>query len=79
MQMGTCDRAVEVNLDVSFDSPSHSGLAAASLVRQLMQDLPALTPLTLLLKVVLARKDLNDPYTCGLSSYGLLLMLTKVR
>jgi hypothetical protein len=47
-------------------------------VRVLLARHPALLPLVLVLKQLLAQRGLNDPYTGGLTSYGLLLLVTSV-
>ena len=39
-----------IQLDISFDAPSHRGLSTCAFVRDLVGDFPALTPLTLVLK-----------------------------
>ena len=47
-------------------------------VRVLLARHQALLPLVLVLKQLLAQRGLNDPYTGGLTSYGLLLLVTSV-
>lgn len=64
-----------VKMDISFDAPSHRGLATAALVLRMLRASPVLMPLTLVLKQLLVQKGLNDPYTGGLSSYGLVLLV----
>jgi hypothetical protein len=49
-----------------------------STVKHWQAQFPALHPLTLVLKQFLVEKGLNDPFTGGLSSYGLVLMLVCV-
>jgi len=65
-----------VRVDLSFEAPSHAGLATAELVRELLARWPALVPLTLVLKQHLKERSLHHAYTGGLSSYCLLLLLT---
>jgi len=65
-----------VKLDLTFDGPRHAGLATAALVRELLAAQPALRPLTLALKQLLAERSLHHAYTGGLSSYCLVLMLS---
>jgi len=43
-----------------------------------MANYPPLKPLTLVLKQFLVEKGLNDPFVGGLSSYGLVLMITAI-
>jgi hypothetical protein len=54
------------------------GIQTATYVRYLLGQLPALRPLSLILKQLLVERGLNDPYSGGLSSYGLVLMLAFV-
>ena len=50
----------------------------AALVLRLLRDFPVLKPLTLVLKQLLVEKGLNDAYTGGLSSYGLVLLIASL-
>jgi len=74
----TYQEAAGIQLDLSFDSPSHRGLSTCAFVRGLCAEYPMLVPLTLVLKQFLVTRGLNDPYSGGLSSYGLVLMITRV-
>jgi len=65
---------VEIPLDVSIDGPTHSGISSTSFVRSLTSRMSSLRPLVLVLKKLLAVNKLNDPFSGGLSSYGLVLM-----
>ncbi|GAB5359614.1 hypothetical protein AAMO2058_000558600 [Amorphochlora amoebiformis] len=67
-----------INLDLSFDSSLHRGLPTCAYVRALCIEYPSLLPLSLVLKQFLARKQINNPYTGGLSSYGLVLMIASI-
>eukprot|EP00249_Psilotum_nudum_P024726 c29277_g2_i1 orf=654-3620(+) len=53
----------------------HTGGAAREYVLQRIWDLPALSPLVLLLKSYLHHKGLSDVYSGGLGSYSLTLLL----
>lgn len=64
-----------LDVDLTFALPLHGGLQTVAFVRDLKQMYPALTPLTLVLKTFLAKASLSDPFTGGLSSYALLLMI----
>ncbi|XP_066350423.1 uncharacterized protein [Miscanthus floridulus] len=66
-----CDIVQSIRLDISFKSPSHTGLQTAELVRELTQQFPAVVPLALILKKFLADRSLDHPYSGGLSSYCL--------
>ncbi|KZV49037.1 hypothetical protein F511_10988 [Dorcoceras hygrometricum] len=60
-----------VRLDISFKSPTHTGLQTTGLVKDLADRFPAVTPLTLVLKQFLADRSLDQSYSGGLSSYCL--------
>ncbi|PIA50189.1 hypothetical protein AQUCO_01300731v1 [Aquilegia coerulea] len=66
-----------VRLDISFKSPSHTGLQTTELVRELTEQFPAATPLALVLKQFLADRSLDHSYSGGLSSYCLVLLITR--
>ncbi|OVA19044.1 PAP/25A-associated [Macleaya cordata] len=66
-----------VRLDISFKSPSHTGLQTTELVRELTEQFPAATPLALVLKQFLADRSLDHSYSGGLSSYCLVLLVTR--
>ncbi|KAL5798863.1 hypothetical protein ACOSQ2_003683 [Xanthoceras sorbifolium] len=71
-------RAVtSVRLDISFKSPSHTGLQTTKLVKELTEQFPASTPLALVLKQFLADRSLDQSYSGGLSSYCLVLLITR--
>ena len=66
-----------VRLDVSFESPSHCGVAANGVVRELVDAFPALRPLVLVLKQLGKERNLSASYTGGLSNYALTLMVAR--
>ncbi|KAF8379237.1 hypothetical protein HHK36_028669 [Tetracentron sinense] len=66
-----------VRLDISFKSPSHTGLQTTELVKELTEQFPAATPLALVLKQFLADRSLDQSYSGGLSSYCLVLLITR--
>ncbi|XP_015694239.1 uncharacterized protein LOC102706205 isoform X2 [Oryza brachyantha] len=66
-----------IRLDISFKSPSHTGLQTTELVRELTQQFPAAVPLALILKKFLADRSLDHPYSGGLSSYCLVLLIVR--
>ncbi|KAK2650643.1 hypothetical protein Ddye_018132 [Dipteronia dyeriana] len=71
-------RAVtSVRLDISFKSPSHTGLKTTELVKELTEQFPASTPLAMGLKQFLADRSLDQSYSGGLSSYCLVLLITR--
>uniref|UniRef100_A0A0D9WT28 Polymerase nucleotidyl transferase domain-containing protein n=1 Tax=Leersia perrieri TaxID=77586 RepID=A0A0D9WT28_9ORYZ len=66
-----------IRLDISFKSSSHTGLQTTELVRELTQQFPAAVPLALILKKFLADRSLDHPYSGGLSSYCLVLLIIR--
>lgn len=55
----------------------HYGLKCVELVLSFVKEYEALEPLIFSLKNILKNANLNDPYTGGLSSYGLILMVVS--
>ncbi|KAJ4804100.1 Non-canonical poly(A) RNA polymerase PAPD5 [Rhynchospora pubera] len=74
---GNCAVVKSIRLDISFKSPSHTGLQTSELVRELIQQFPASVPLALVLKKFLADRSLDHSYSGGLSSYCLVLLITR--
>ncbi|EQC37104.1 hypothetical protein SDRG_05331 [Saprolegnia diclina VS20] len=66
-----------VRLDISFEGPGHNGLSTNDLVHSFVHELPALTPLMVVLKTFIIERGLGVAYTGGLSSYALLLLVTR--
>eukprot|EP01065_Artemidia_motanka_P042399 TRINITY_DN5689_c0_g1_i3.p1 TRINITY_DN5689_c0_g1~~TRINITY_DN5689_c0_g1_i3.p1 ORF type:complete len:575 (+),score=174.60 TRINITY_DN5689_c0_g1_i3:195-1727(+) len=67
------DPATGLQGDVSFNVSS--AVPSAVNVRRLLKEFPKARPLILVLKSFLRLKDANNPYTGGLSSYSLYLMV----
>lgn len=74
---GYKDNREAVRLDISFESSSHTGLRTANLVRELTGKFPAILPLAVVLKQFLTDRCLDHPYSGGLSSYCLVLLITR--
>ena len=62
-----------IQFDVSFDMAN--GPAAAEFVAREVKRFPALKPLSLVLKIFLQQRELNEVYSGGIGSYGLLIMI----
>jgi len=62
-----------ISVDVSFNQPT--GPPAAQLMKRYLEALPPLRPLTFVLKYFLAARELNEPYSGGVGSYMLQLMI----
>ena len=67
--------AVDISMCDSFNGVDHMGIKAAIYVEQNLNQFPILRSVCLMLKKLLVSKGLNDPYTGGLGSYSLFLML----
>jgi len=72
-----------ITVSVLFDcsaGPGEAGrvLATTKCMAELATAYPALRPLTLVLKQLLVERGLNDPYSGGLSSFGLVLLIAFV-
>lgn len=61
--------------DISFDA--YNGPEAADNVRTLGKLIPAMSSLTMVLKVFLQQRDLNEVYSGGIGSYALLVMVAN--
>ena len=64
-------------IDVSICTHRHRGLLAAQHVRWLHAQLPHLSPLTVLIKALLHTHGLGTPFTGGLSSYALTILVCR--
>lgn len=64
-----------IDIDVCFDQPG--GPEAADLMHRFMSSMPPLRPLTFVLKYFLASRDINKPFTGGIGSYLLQLMIVS--
>ncbi|OEU20356.1 Nucleotidyltransferase, partial [Fragilariopsis cylindrus CCMP1102] len=62
-----------ISIDVCFNQTS--GVQAAALMRQYMQAIPPFRPLTFVLKKFMASRGLNQPYTGGVGSFLLQMMM----
>ena len=64
-----------IDIDVCFDQPN--GPESAVLMHRFMESMPPLRPLTFVLKYFLASRDINKPFTGGIGSYLLQLMIVS--
>ena len=64
-----------IQVDVCFNQTT--GPQAATLVHSYMRSLPPLRPLTFVLKSFLASRGLNQPYTGGIGSFMLQMMIVS--
>ena len=80
------DMLTDIKVDISFNMKT--GVESVSLIKEFIREFPALKPLVLLLKQFLLQRfelnrffifkiilrDMNEVWTGGISSYGLILM-----
>ncbi|KAL7544888.1 hypothetical protein ACHAWF_008248 [Thalassiosira exigua] len=64
-----------IDVDVCFDQPN--GPESAALVHRFMESMPPLRPLTFVLKYFLASREINKPFSGGIGSYLLQLMIVS--
>lgn len=64
-----------ISVDVCFNQTN--GVQAAQLMLKFMEALPPLRPLTFVLKYFMASRDLNQPYTGGVGSFLLQMMIVS--
>jgi hypothetical protein len=75
-------------VDITFDGPEHGGIGSTAFSARVVQDAcnetglpPESTPVVqaaMVLKELLAQRRLNEPFSGGLSSYALLLLVVSV-
>ncbi|CAI2366597.1 unnamed protein product [Moneuplotes crassus] len=66
--------AVDISMSDSYEG-AHMGLKQNAFVKEKLEQYPVLRPVCLTLKKLLNVNGFNDPYTGGLGSYGLFIML----
>ena len=78
-----------LQIDITFEGPEHGGVGSTEFAARMVQDAmnesglprPEATPavqVLMVLKELLAQRRLNEPFSGGLSSYGLILMVFAV-
>lgn len=67
----------DISVDVCFNEDLKSGPGAANLMKKYLHQLPPLRPLTFVLKYFLATRGLNEPYSGGIGSYLLQLLIVS--
>mmetsp|Transcript_17045 Transcript_17045/g.21565 ORF Transcript_17045/g.21565 Transcript_17045/m.21565 type:complete len:538 (-) Transcript_17045:1184-2797(-) len=65
------------NLSVDICFNQYNGVQNAELVKRFMEAMPPLRPLTFVLKYFLAARGLNEPYTGGIGSFMLQMMIVS--
>lgn len=69
------DMLTDIKVDISFNM--QSGVTSVALIKEFIREFPALEYLVLLLKQFLLQRDMNEVWTGGISSYGLILMVVS--
>lgn len=76
LKLKTTEEYGDTKIDITVKGVKHSGLNCVGLIKQYLVYYRPLRPITLILKHLLYITGLNDPYQGGISSYGLILMIT---
>ena len=64
-----------LSIDICFDQTT--GIQAADLVKKFMDAMPPLKPLTFVLKYFMVARGLNEPYSGGIGSFMLQMMIVS--
>ncbi len=64
-----------ISLDISLELPEHHGAECVNYIKTKIKEYEVLAPITLALKTIFQKAKINDPYTGGLSSYGIILLI----
>ena len=73
-----------LSIDITIERPPSHGVPrmklkhSAEVVRRLLNRFPAIRPLSLIIKQLLVERGLNEPFSGGLTTYGLVLMIFHV-
>ncbi|KAL3859774.1 hypothetical protein ACJMK2_009968 [Sinanodonta woodiana] len=66
------DIKTDIQIDISFNVPN--SVKSADLIMRYMKEYPSVKYLVLVIKQFLLQRDLNEVFTGGISSYGLILL-----
>ena len=66
-----------INIDITLYSEHHNGLECVNIVKQYLQENELIEPLILVVKHMLKVWGYNNPYTGGLGSYAMFLMIVS--
>jgi len=73
-----------LNIDITLDEPKkegdheHLGIQCCKYIKQKLEEYPNLKILALIFKKFLSLKNLNKPFSGGLSSYSLIQMILAI-
>ena len=62
-------------VDISLNQTN--GIQAGRVVNRLLQQMPALQPLIMIIKLFLSQRSMNEVYTGGLGSYAIVCMVVS--
>jgi len=68
------NKYLEVMLDISLESPVHTGIATTELMCTLVNSIPPLGPAVYIIKEFLSKNGLGNSYLGGISTYGICLL-----
>ena len=75
IKMITSNEFYNMSVDISLELPEHHGAECVCYIKEKIKEYEVLSPLTLALKTIFQKAKINDPYTGGLSSYGIILLI----
>ena len=75
IKINTGQNYKNISLDVSIELPEHHGGECVQFIKNKLKEFEVLSPITFALKTIFQKAKINDPYTGGLSSYGIILMI----
>ena len=75
IKMITTNEFYNMSLDISLELPEHHGAECVCYIKEKIKEYEVLSPMTLALKTLFQKAKINDPYTGGLSSYGIILLI----
>ena len=71
----TSNEFYNISLDISLELPEHHGAECVTYIKEKIKEYEVLSPMTLAFKTIYQKAKINDPYTGGLSSYGIILLI----
>ena len=77
LRITTSEEYGKMTVDISVQNDKHYGIKCVELVKSYIKEYDVLKPMTIALKTILKNANLNNSYTGGLSSYGLILMIVS--
>ena len=75
IKIATTNEFQKMSVDISLELPEHHGAECVCYIKEKINEYEVLSPLTFALKTIFQKAKINDPYTGGLSSYGIILLI----